>query len=319
MSDNMRPSQGRNVILVTGAPRSGTTVVGTQLGLAERSAALYEPMNGDSGDQSVSHYFERPGQAQFSYETFDDLVRRIGTLNLNLKSGVFQHEKGWRKLAKKIIGGQSRRSLRRAKFMPRLETIIWKDPIAALAARAAVERFDMPVVVTYRPPEAVAASYKRLNWHFPVHDMAKALGIEHPDGGALHAPESKDLIDGAAALWAMIYGDLLDLAQARPDKVHIVRMEDVILDPKAVYDDLFARLGLSAGRGAAAGITAAEAQRDAKGKSNQPSGHPHSKNRNLRAANEYWRDLLTDEEIETIQARTGRIRTAFDALPFAGQ
>lgn len=315
----MRSTTNRKVILVTGAPRSGTTVVGTQLGLAEHCTALYEPMNGDSGDRCVSRYFERPGQGGFSYEIFDDLMGRIGGLDLRLKSGVFQHEKGWKKLAKKIIGGQSRRSLRRAKLMRGLDTIIWKDPIAALAARAAVERFDVPVVVTYRPPEAVAASYKRLNWHFPVHDMAQSLGIDHPDGGLLHERGSKDLIDGAAALWAMIYGDLLDLAQARPDKVHIVRMENVITDPKAVYDDLFSRLGLSAGRAAVAGIAAAEAQRDAKGRSDQPTGHPHSKNRNLRAANAYWRDLLTDDEILTIHARTDRIRSAFDALPFAGQ
>ncbi|MGB3242945.1 MAG: hypothetical protein WBB25_00305 [Sulfitobacter sp.] len=310
-----RSSQDRNLIMVTGAPRSGTTVVGTQLGLAERCTALYEPMNGDSGDRSVSRYFERPGHGGFSEETFDDLVHRIANLDLRLRPGVFEHEHGWKKAAKLVIGGQSRRSLTRAKFTPGLQTIIWKDPLAALAARAAVERFDIPVVITYRPPEAVAASYKRLNWYFEVHDIADSLGIAHPDGGVLHARGSKDLIDGAASLWAMIYGDLLDLAQERPDKVHLVRMEDVITDPKSVYDELFARLGLSEGSAAAAGIAAAEAQRDATGLSDQPSGHPHSKNRNLRAANEYWRDLLTPEEIETIHARTDRIRTAFELLP----
>ncbi len=307
------PALVRDVVLVTGAPRSGTTVVGTKLGLATGAAALYEPMNGDSGDRAITRYFERPGHAGFEFATFDDLVARIAALDLHLKPGVFRHERGVRRLAKHLIGGQSRRSLRAARRSRQVQTVIWKDPIAALSARAAIERFDLPVVVTYRPPEAVVASFKRLNWSFGVSDMAEALGLETLDGG----PLTHGLVDAAAALWSMLYGEILDLARRYPEMVTLVDMERAIADPRGVYSSVFARLGLTLGPVAEAGLHAAEQQRDATGQNDLPSGHPHSKRRNLRAANHYWRQTLSGAEVARIRSRCARIEAGFADLHMA--
>ncbi|MDA7421970.1 hypothetical protein [Tritonibacter multivorans] len=273
---------------------------------------MYEPMNGDSGDRQISRYFERPGVQPLDDAAFDGFVDRLGHLSLNLRSGVFKHETGLRRIAKIVLGGRSRHSLLRARLTPFLETLIWKDPLAALAARAAVERHGIPVVVTYRPPEAVVASYKRLSWRFPVHQMAEDLSGAGLKGGALPVRDAKNIVEESAALWSMIYAELLSLAQARPDLVTVLHMDAVLRQPRQSYQSLFARLGLEHGARAERGLASLEERLAQKSKSDLPSGHPHSQDRNLNVVNSYWRALLSEEEVARIRARTEDVRMGYD-------
>lgn len=186
----------RRLILVTGAPRSGTTAVGQYLGWAERTATLYEPMNYDTGDKCIQRYFEVPGSDEFSFQDFDDLVSRVSRLRLNLKSGIFSGESLRRVLLKTFVGSQSRQSYARARIDPRCQTIIWKDPIAVFAARRLTEQFRVPVVVTPRPPVAVVASFKRLNWQFDVKNISERCQAD----SALPFLPDNNLVEKAASL-----------------------------------------------------------------------------------------------------------------------
>ncbi|MGI3170898.1 hypothetical protein ACRARG_17235 [Pseudooceanicola sp. C21-150M6] len=305
-------SLARNVILVTGTPRSGTTVVGTQLGLARHSAALYEPMNADSGDRTISRYFECPGANGYDYDTFDDLVRRIAALTLRLKPGVFEHENGVRRWLKYVIGGQSRQSLRKARFSGKVENVIWKDPLAALSARAAVARFGLPLVITYRPPLAVAASFKRLNWRFNAHQMLETLGGAYFEDDPLPDRDNLSIPECAAAIWTMIYGELYKALQDHPGHVFPVTMDDLLVDPRGTYAQLYEELGLEATEASEAGIREAEEKIQDKEKSDLPSGHPHTKDRNISAANSYWSSVLDQDEIEVVLRRAGMLPQQFE-------
>jgi hypothetical protein len=303
-----------HTILVTGAPRSGTTAVGDQLGLAQGAATIYEPMNPESGDRVMTKYFERPGVAPLDDVAFDNLANRIVSLSLNLKSGIFAHETGLRKIAKYVIGGRSRVSLRRARLTPGLRTLIWKDPIAALAARSAVERLGIPVVITYRQPEAVVASYKRLNWSYPVHRISADLGGANLYGPPLRANAPGCIIDESAALWSMLYGELLEVAKAYPDLVTIVDMDAALSNPRETFTNLFDRLSLEFGARSERGLSKLEQRLKINSKSSVPSGHPHSQNRNLRDANSYWRHLLSEKDLGIIRDRTETVRRGFETF-----
>ncbi len=302
----------RNTFLVTGTPRSGTTVVGDILGLAPSTVTLYEPMNGDSGDRSVDRYFEIPGAHGYSKKSFADLVSRVSRLDLKLRPGNFAHETGLRKLAKKIIGGRSRHSLRMAKLQPTAQNVIWKDPIAPFAARAFIECTGQPVVATFRPPHAVVASLKRLNWTYNIQEIDDGLKGKYLSRNPMRSPD--DVVEGGAALWAMVYGELMELHEAYPDKVHFVSTEYLIDDALPVFERLFDDLSLEMTDKIREKIVARFTPKDAP---ETPNGHPHSRNRDIRPANESWRKILTENEIAVVNDRVGTIREFYDTRAFA--
>jgi len=308
-------TKARRIILVSGSPRSGTTTIGDVLGTSPNAVALYEPMNFHSGDKAISRYFEIPGAAGFSHAQFDDLVARMGALKLDLKSGVWPEDKSLRRVAKHLIGGRSRNSLRKAKWQRNVETIIWKDPIAAFAMRRFVETGQGHAVITLRSPFAVAASFKRMGWSFQLADIFPRLveaNVAPPKGW--ENADIADVVTNAALLWAALYGDQLSLAESHPNAVTVVNLDDVIRDPEQSYKNLFSELDLPWTAQTQTYLDKLFAQQG-DDKDDVPTGHPHSKNRNVSQANQYWRKVLTEDEIATVEKWTAPVRERFGVFP----
>ncbi|MDO6724799.1 sulfotransferase [Celeribacter halophilus] len=294
----------RQIILVSGCPRSGTTTIGDVLNTAPKTAAIYEPMNFHSGDRVINHYFEAPGTAEFSKQDFDDLTRRIAKLELNLKSGVWPEDKGVRRIAKYLVGGRSRASLRKAKWMRKVDAVIWKDPIAAFSMRQFIEQNHGQAVISYRSPYAVAASFKRMKWGFKLNDIFPRLekaGVKTPDGW--RNADISDHVTNAALLWATIYGDQLSLAQEHPDKVTVIDLDDIIRNPLVTYQNLFKKLSLPWTDRTQKHLRQIYTDKSVH-QSDVPSGHAHSKKRDVSQANQYWRKTLTEEEIAVVKQWT---------------
>ena len=134
----MRALWGRpvDVVLVTGTPRSGTTVVGDMLAKAKGAQYLYEPLNRWVGVKHLDHDFPVPGSAEFDPTQLSELLERIGRVDLSLKPGVFPHDTGWRRVGKRVVGSRTTMSYRRCRVDPTLRTVIWKDPFALFMACA---------------------------------------------------------------------------------------------------------------------------------------------------------------------------------------
>lgn len=294
----------RRVVLVSGMPRSGTTTVGDVLDTAAGTVALYEPMNFHSGDKIITRYFEIPGTAAFSNDLFADLVARISCFQLHLKSGVWPEDQGLRRIAKYLVGGRSRVSLRKAKLARNIDTVIWKDPIAGFAMRRFVEQGYGPAVITLRSPHAVAASFKRMKWGFKLDDIfprLEELGVPTPEGW--HEADISDSVTNAALLWSALYGDELALAREHPDLVTVVDLDDVIRDPFGTYKTLFNKLSLSWTEKTQSHLEATYAAKETSCK-DIPTGHAHSKKRDVSQANQYWRKVLTEEEVAIVDRWT---------------
>lgn len=304
-------TQQRRIILVSGMPRSGTTTIGDVLGTSPHTATLYEPMNFHSGDRVVGRYFDVPGTVEFPNATFDDLVARMFRLKLHLKSGVWPEDKGLRRAAKYLIGGRSRTSLRKAKWTRNVETIIWKDPIAAFAMRRFIETEQGQAVITLRSPFAVAASFKRMGWGFKLDDIfprLEAVGVATPEGW--QNADISDNATNAALLWAALYGDQLALAKSHPDSVTIVDLDDIIRDPMGSYKHLFAKLDLP-WTDKTENFLETLYKNQGADKGAVPTGHAHSKNRDVSQANQYWRKTLSEDEIATVEKWTAPVRDRF--------
>jgi len=288
------------LILVTGSPRSGTTPVGDVIALGAGVRSLYEPLNFHVGDRRVGRYFEVPGSDEFPLELADELVGDVAAVRLRLKRGVRPDDHGWRRLAKTLVGTRTTVSVRRARIDRRARTILWKDPFAAFWVRRLVETHAVPVVVTVRPPLAVAASFKRLRWGFDVAGISERLG--HDAGGirAIDARRLHDPVVNAAALWSLVYGELIPLL-GHP-LVQVIDVDRVVSEPQQTYRRLFASLGVE-------WTHAVDEELGRQYRADQAPAQPqqaraHVRDRDVRAVNRYWDRVLEPTEVDAVAELT---------------
>lgn len=291
----MAANYPKRLILVTGAPRSGTTAVGRMLGLGRGIGTLHEPFNLLVGLREIEHYFEIPGTGGCSVEKFDDCIRRMRELRLSFKPGVFPRERGFRRMLKYWFGGRAHNSYRLCRVQPGLHTLIWKDPFAALAADRIAGRHDTDVVVTLRNPWAVAASFKRMGWAFDLDDLSVRL---REGGAALPAhpaawAQRHTSVANAALLWHAIYAPLLDWSRDNSRFV-LLSLDQVVAAPVESYARIYTRLGLVWDEAIAVRI---ERNYTTASGEEQPQGQrAHDQRRDLGAVNTYWKGLLDEEE-----------------------
>ncbi len=300
-------SQERRIVLVTGTPRSGTTVVGDILGSARRNASLYEPMNIQSGDRRFDVAFPIPGPQGFTPAALEAFIEDLKALRLDPRSGVFPHERGLAALGKWLVGGRTRASLRAARARPWIDTLIWKDPFAMLCVPDLLA-MGVPVVVTWRPAAAIAASFKRLNWSFDIDAIADRVAtvIHRPmplplEGGPRVARE----VECAVYLWKLCLALCLTNEGSRPI---LVSTGDLNRNPTKAFEVIFARLGLRLDDAARREID--KRFTDKRGAAAVPEGHPHTRDRDFTQANLYWKQLLSPAEADFVEKETAELERA---------
>lgn len=297
----LRPrAEERRIVLVTGAPRSGTTVVGDVLAARRGSVSLYEPMNIQSGDKRFGVPFPIPGASGFDMDALGEFLDDLRGPRLSLRPGVFPHENGVAALGKRLIGSRTRASLRGALLRPWADTLIWKDPFALLCVPALVG-LGLPVIVTYRPAAAIAASFKRLNWSFDV----EAIHRRAVAGGLRAAPpRTGDGVGRETAAAVYLWRLCAEMCLTLGPGAMIVSTGNLAIAPGVAFDAIFAHAGLAVDARAAREIGARFAPRAAAA---IPSGHPHSRKRDPRAVNDYWKDVLSPAERAFVAEETAEL------------
>ena len=305
---------GRRFVVVTGSPRSGTTGVGGALGHAPGAHYLYEPLNPLSGLRSVEEYFLFPTTAAEA-AAVDASLDQVQRLSLAVRSGIWSTDPRWRRSIKRVTGSRSRVSAVRCRLDPRARTVVWKDPFAAFLAARIRERHALPVVVTVRPPEGVAASFKRLGWGFPLERLVAGLRTAHPQSAHLEIePEvwaqREDPVVNAALLWRLIYGHLVETlpapgAENGGPPVRWANNRVLLEDPLGTYADLFDACGLSLDQRSRDAI--AETYRD-EGSTDLSTTRAHDADRNVQQANAYWSKTLTPDEQGLVASVSADVR-----------
>lgn len=307
------------IIVVTGAPRSGTTAVGQMLALGRGVGTLHEPLNYLVGLRDIDRYFEIPGTGSCSVDKFDTWIRRIRALDLAYKPGVFPKETGLRRVLKRLAGGRARNSYRQCRLTPFLNTIIWKDPFACFAADLLTEFYKTDVLVTLRNPWAVAGSFKRMRWAFDLDDLTERLGakglVRSNLAGDVWRRRQESAVNGAI-LWHLIYSTLAEWATDNP-RLRFVNLDDIVDAPRATYAELYRALGLPWSDRIARKIESQYAQQA--DNALPAASKAHDSNRDLRAINTYWQRLLDPDEAEVITALNGDVWTALSSRHAGGK
>ncbi len=292
----------QQTILVTGTPRSGTTPVGDVLSTMKGAAVLYEPW-GPNGDRRFEQPFAMPGEPRFGFDDLGRFVTDMKGRNLQFKPQLRKNVAPMRKVATRVFGTRALVSYRRYRFNPRIETLIWKDPFAAFAAEHG-HRFGYRAILTVRPPLAHASSFKRLGWrsraakiyaryaayYGPIQAVADALD-QYADNSAVTA----------AAVWRMVYDRFLRFDLATAPNLYFLDMDALAKDELAAYRGVYDWLGFDMPATAAAKV---RRRADGGADTLPDSGKVHHFNRSAAAANAYWRDVLSDEEVALVRHLT---------------
>lgn len=231
-------------ILVTGAHRSGTTWVGRMLASNPQTAYISEPLN-------VQH---RPGVLRAEVKHWYTYITEE---NQEVYLPAFEELLRFRyHLLSELASLRSRKDLLRmgrdlsifAAGALRGQRALLKDPFAVFSTPWFEKKLNCQVVITVRHPAAFASSLKRLNWPFDFSDLLNQpmLMRDHlqADRAGMSSIGPDDIIGQSALLWRMIYRFVHSTRSLFPH-FHIVRHEDLSLDPVEGYKTLYQSLDLT--------------------------------------------------------------------------
>jgi hypothetical protein len=187
--------------------------------------------------------------------------------------------------------------------------LLVKDPFAAFSVEWFVRRLAFDVVIIVRHPAAVVSSLKRLEYRLDVSDlleqpllMSERLERFRPAlERAVAAPD--DIVGQGSLLWTMIYEGAREY-ESEGLRVHIVRHEDLSLNPVEGYAALYARLRLpftSRAKQTIAQFTNAGNPREVS-RAN-PAAAPLDSRRNV----SNWRRRLHADEVARIRSATAGV------------
>lgn len=207
-------------LLVTGVPRSGTTWLARTLAASPRTAMPgREPMN--------------PRGRQFGLG---------GTLHTWVR--LEQPQPRQTRLLRRIYRGLEPRTLSRygihqlTAAAPWTRTIV-KDPFAMLSIPAVARITGAHVILLYRHPSAVLASYRRMGWQADL-DEVVGLGAPKPP----HDNSSLAEASAMAAFWTFLNNTALDDLDGLPNAT-VVSHEELVRGGEVAVAQLRQHLHLS--------------------------------------------------------------------------
>lgn len=240
------PDNETRPILITGAHRSGTTWVGKMLAASGEAVYISEPLN----------LWHRPGILRAPVNHW---YTYICEQNQEDYLPAFQETL---RLQYRVL--EDIKSFRRLKDIPRMlqdsssfflgsiqdKRPLLKDPFAVFSAPWFEKALGCQVVIIVRHPAAIASSLKRLDWSFDFdHLLAQPLLMNdllepYYDDMQAMTKNPQDIIGQSGLLWRIIY-QVVAQYEAKYPQFHVVRHEDLSLDPIDIFRSLYNSLGLS--------------------------------------------------------------------------
>lgn len=292
-------------ILVTGAPRSGSTWVGNVLALAAGTGIVYEPFNrGNPAGRCRAHF---PFGA--TYVTAETEAPYLAPLGDTL---------AWRySLRAELAEARSPRALARmardlayfATMRRRRARMIMKDPLALYSANWIAERFGAAVVVVIRHPAGFVASMRAAGWDRLAFrnflDQTRLMEdrlAPFRDEVAAAVETGLDGIEASMLRWKLMHHHIARLADEHPDWT-FVRHEDLCRDPAPAFRALYARLGLQFTAGVAAALETFTTDSGALGRRSLFNARRRTM-RDSGDSTRRFRERLAGDEIDRIRAGT---------------
>jgi len=304
MSDPAGRSDQSPRILVTGAPRSGTTWVGRTLCLGGDVGEIYEPFNPQSREW---RWFDPPEFYLYLDESND--APYVDTV---------QSMSQWRyPLARRLRAGDGRRAVRAWAAAVRHRRagcgVLVKDPIALMSAPWLADRFGYRPLVVVRHPAGFVSSLLRVGWTPQFGSWLRQPRLMEtllaPWREEIERTQRADLdaIESGALFWRVCAGVVLAFRRQHPDWT-VVRHEDLAADPVAQFRRLYAQFGLDWSDEVAGRISEQSAGDNP---AEITGGVQHGLQRDSRSVAAIWRERLTDDQVATVRDIVGDVADEF--------
>jgi hypothetical protein len=151
-------------LMVTGAPRSGTTVFGTACAAPTGTVYLHEPFNPMCGSAAFGPLEPMPPRRPEEHECLARVVADIRAFRLQGARQRFVNDTALSYARRRIIGSRTDHSMRVARWSRPPEAVVVKDPVGVFLTEALVCEFGWKAVAIVRSPVAVVSSMTRLGW-----------------------------------------------------------------------------------------------------------------------------------------------------------
>ena len=160
----------KNPIIVSGMPRTATTIVGKVISNKAPYNVIYEPFNSSQGLNSIDINYLIPG-SNIMENDFDRIFHNLSNLNGDFKLGINENESLFKTLIKYTVGNESSISFKRAKYFNSKRGLIIKDPFLLFASEYLSSSYK--IIICERPLLPLAGSFKRMSWTF--HEYSRLL------------------------------------------------------------------------------------------------------------------------------------------------
>lgn len=289
-------------ILVTGAPRSGTTFLGRMLSLPRNIIYVYEPFNLEIGIEGVDRafvYLDDTGGLRS--KKYDALITELLAGRSKFKINPWREANPplTKRLGRRLFQSGAQLQYRLDAANPLKNRYLIKDPMATFAAQYLHRNFGMQTVVIMRHPASTIASYKRLGWRYNLHELTDQPKLMErylePVLGGLNIEKLKP-IEEWSYLWLACYTVLDAYLKQNPNMI-MIRHEDLSLMPMRSFERLYDQLGLP--------FTAKIREHiDNHTRAGNPAGAPvgvaHALRRDSARNLELWRGIIEPDELAEI-------------------
>lgn len=223
---SQKKSKNNDLIFLLGHDRSGSSWIGSMLGLAKNTIYLHEPINETAskiGNWSLYHSYLQAGQRSQPHEKIYDLATRgIGVRNLRLSE------------CKQVLFSSPK--------------IIIKETGGMLLGEWLQSKYGGKIIALFRHPAPLILSNLKMScanaemWlkRFLQNDQIVA---RHEIANGLSRITPKSIVEQFTVVYCIRYKILIDQLARNPEWIQIF-YEDFCLEPEVEFEKLFNKVGL---------------------------------------------------------------------------
>ena len=288
----------KNPIIVSGIPRTATTTVGKLISNKAPYSVIYEPFNSSQGLKSVDINYLIPG-SNIMENDFDRMLENLLSFNSSFKLGIKKSDSFFKKTIKYAIGNESSISFKKAKCFNRRNGLIVKDPFLVFASQHLSKNYK--VIMCERPLLPLAGSFKRMSWTFSEYprllEDLKRAGINIQNPLQFDNDDISPFVVGAVQFFYLYR--LFKKKIVNNDNIYFFNQNDLSVNPSNAIISLFDWLNIDYSESDIDHI--ASSISGSKENQSPKEAVQHDVLYDKKYANEYFKSILTESEVEYVK------------------
>ena len=283
-------------IIISGIPRSGTTPLGKILSSINGFSMIYEPFNVNQGIDEVKFNYPFPNK-NISLEKFQSIFNNLIEFKSSFKKGYLKHDSISKIIFKTLMGNESSLSYLRAKKNPNIKQLLIKDPFLLFSTKELCKNHK--VIICHRPLKPLAASFKRMKWNFKeFKDLINFFPLNDIKSKKLKANDRiSSYVIGAIQFNELFYNYFKGINLHK--NLYFFSQHNFSINPKEEISNLINWLELETSHEILSFSESLNNGKDFK-KQFPKKRIQHDKDYNKKFSNEYYKLILTKEEINLI-------------------